>query len=43
MIRDQIVIGVQDKRVRMLLLKETELTIEKAVGIFRLQKARRCN
>lgn len=33
MIRDQIVIGVQDKRVRMLLLKETELTIEKAVGI----------
>ncbi|CAL9691156.1 unnamed protein product [Knipowitschia caucasica] len=33
MIRDQIVIGVQDKRVRMLLLKETDLTVEKAVRI----------
>lgn len=33
MIRDQIVIGVHDKRVRMLLLKEIDLTLEKAISI----------
>jgi len=33
MIRDQIVIGVQDKRVRMQLLKETDLTLERAIKI----------
>lgn len=33
MIRDQIVIGVQDKRVRMQLLKETDLTVERAIQI----------
>lgn len=32
-IKDQIVIGVQDKRVRLLLLKETDLTLEKAINI----------
>lgn len=33
MIRDQIVIGVHDKRARMLLLKEIDLTLEKAISI----------
>lgn len=33
MFRDQIVIGVQDKRVKMQLLKETDLTLEKAIKI----------
>ncbi|XP_041665971.1 uncharacterized protein LOC121524587 [Cheilinus undulatus] len=33
MVRDQIVTGVQDKRVRMHLLKETDLTLEKAIKI----------
>lgn len=33
MIRDQIVIGEQDKRVSMQLLKETDLTLERAIKI----------
>ena len=33
MIRDQIVIGVQDNKLRMQLLKETNLTLEKAIQI----------
>ncbi|XP_076830306.1 uncharacterized protein LOC143476162 isoform X2 [Brachyhypopomus gauderio] len=33
MIRDQIVIGVQDNKIRMQLLKETKLTLEKAIDI----------
>lgn len=33
MIRDQIVIGVQDNKVRMQLLKESKLTLDKAVEI----------
>lgn len=38
MIRDQIVIGVQDKTVRMQLLKETDLTLERAIKVCQASK-----
>lgn len=39
MIRDQIGIAVEDKRVRFILLKETNLALEKAMSICRASES----